>query len=98
MSRSVDDRLKLGDGLRAGGVAHLVDQRAREAGIKRVIRPHALRHSFVSLALDAGVPAHRVMVAAGHRSLATTSRYVSDVEQDESPVGEAIITHLRGKP
>jgi len=97
ISRSVDDRPRLGLGLHAGGVAHIAAQRAREAGIKRTIRPHALRHSFVTLALDAGVPAHRVMVAAGHRSLATTSRYIGEADAEATPIGDAIISHL-GKP
>jgi integrase/recombinase XerD len=37
--------------------------------------PHALRHGFVTAALDAGVPLHRVQDAAGHRDRRTTRRY-----------------------
>jgi integrase len=34
-----------------------------------------MRHAFVTVALDAGVPLHRVQDAAGHASADTTRRY-----------------------
>ncbi|MEA2641533.1 MAG: integrase/recombinase XerD [Chloroflexota bacterium] len=37
--------------------------------------PHDLRHSFVTLALDAGVPLHQVQDAAGHADPRTTRHY-----------------------
>ncbi|HVS42254.1 MAG TPA: tyrosine-type recombinase/integrase, partial [Candidatus Dormibacteraeota bacterium] len=40
---------------------------ARTAGVEHAVFPHALRHGFVTAALDAGVPLHRVQDAAGHR-------------------------------
>ncbi|MFI0964658.1 tyrosine-type recombinase/integrase [Streptomyces sp. NPDC021080] len=39
------------------------------------IKPHALRHGFITDALDAGVPLHEVQDAAGHRDPRTTQRY-----------------------
>ena len=48
---------------------------ARAAAITKKISPHSLRHTMVTLALDAGVPIHIVQDAAGHASPETTRRY-----------------------
>jgi integrase/recombinase XerD len=48
---------------------------AAAAEIAHPVYPHALRHGFVTAALDAGVPLHRVQDAAGHRDPRTTRRY-----------------------
>jgi len=37
--------------------------------------PHALRHTFVTAALDAGVPLHEVQDYVGHENPATTMKY-----------------------
>jgi integrase/recombinase XerD len=47
---------------------------ARRAGLDSVT-PHMLRHTFVTLALDAGVPLRDVQDAAGHADPSTTRRY-----------------------
>ncbi|WP_269858742.1 tyrosine-type recombinase/integrase [Streptomyces sp. RPT161] len=50
---------------------------ARQAGIPQAdsIKPHALRHGFITDGLDAGVPLHEMQDAAGHRDPRTTQRY-----------------------
>ena len=37
--------------------------------------PHSLRHSFITAALDAGVPLRDVQIAARHADPRTTTRY-----------------------
>lgn len=37
--------------------------------------PHALRHAFITLSLEAGAPLHEVQDAAGHSDPRTTQRY-----------------------
>jgi integrase/recombinase XerD len=39
------------------------------------IHPHDLRHTFVTLSLDAGIPLHEVQDAAGHKDPRTTQSY-----------------------
>ena len=39
------------------------------------VRPHDLRHTFVTLMLDPGVPIEQVNYLAGHKSMAMTKRY-----------------------
>lgn len=48
---------------------------ARRAGFTKRIHPHSLRHSFVTAALDAGVPLRDVQEAASHADPRTTMRY-----------------------
>jgi integrase/recombinase XerD len=53
----------------------LVRRLAHQAGITKPISPHSLRHTFVTLALDAGVELRDVQDAAGHADPRTTRRY-----------------------
>jgi integrase/recombinase XerD len=55
--------------------ARVIRRLARAAGIERPVCPHDLRHSFVTLALEAGRPIHVVADAAGHSDVRTTQRY-----------------------
>ena len=48
---------------------------ARRAGIAKRIGPHSLRHTFITAALDAGVPLRDVQEAASHADPRTTMRY-----------------------
>ena len=53
-----------------------VKRLSKRAGItKRGISPHSLRHSFITAALDAGVPLRDVQEAASHADPRTTMRY-----------------------
>jgi integrase len=45
------------------------------AGIGKHISPPSLRHSFITAALDAGVPLRDVQIAAQHADPRTTTRY-----------------------
>ncbi|MCA1824457.1 MAG: tyrosine-type recombinase/integrase [Frankia sp.] len=53
----------------------IVRRLARAAGITKTISPHSLRHSFCTLALDAGVALHHVQDAMRHADPRTTRRY-----------------------
>jgi integrase/recombinase XerD len=48
---------------------------ARRARITKVVGPYALRHAFITAALDAGVPLRDVQEAASHADPRTTIRY-----------------------
>ena len=57
------------------GAGRLVRKTARRAGIAKTVRPHTLRHAFITAALDAGVPLRDVQEAASHADPRTTMRY-----------------------
>jgi site-specific recombinase XerD len=59
-------------------LARIVQQRAAEAlpvEIATGVRPHALRHAFAILALEAGASLRRTQYAMGHSDPRTTERY-----------------------
>lgn len=63
-------------------IQYLADQ----AGVNTQLTPHSLRRSFVTLALQDGVPIHQVQLAVGHASPATTMIYFKDAGNlDENP-------------
>jgi len=53
----------------------MVKRLARQAGITKRISPHSVRHSFITTALDAGVPLRDVQETASHADPRTTMRY-----------------------
>lgn len=68
-------RSRSGRRLDRHGAARIVRRLARRAGITKAISPHSLRHSFITAALDAGVPLRDVQIAARHADPRTTTRY-----------------------
>jgi integrase len=57
------------------GAARIVRRVAIRAGISKPVGPHTLRHTFITAALDAGVPLRDVQEAASHADPRTTMRY-----------------------
>jgi site-specific recombinase XerD len=60
---------------RAGAARQLKRVARRALPGRRDISPHTLRHGYVTLSLDAGVPLRDVQDGAGHSSADTTRRY-----------------------
>lgn len=64
-----------GNRLDRHGASRIVRRLAKRAGVSKRIGPHSLRHSFITAALDAGVPLRDVQEAASHSDPRTTMRY-----------------------
>jgi integrase/recombinase XerD len=65
-----------GKPLERSRVLRIVKEASQRAGIAANVTTHWLRHAHASHALDHGAPIHLVQATLGHRSVATTSRYL----------------------
>ena len=94
LARTVEDQWERRGRLTGAGVARMLARRCRDARV-RTIRPHDLRAFFISAMLESGAKPHTVMLAAGHKSLNTTSRYVGDITDNSEPAGVSVASFLR---
>jgi len=56
-------------------VFHIVKRAAADAGVKKSISPHTLRHSFATHLIDGGADLRAVQEMLGHESITTTEIY-----------------------
>lgn len=64
-----------GQRLSTQGIANVIAQFRKDAGIERHITPHMLRHTVATLLLRNGADIRVVQEFLGHTSIATTQRY-----------------------
>ena len=64
-----------GERLNRQAATRIVVRLAKRAGVTKHNSPHSLRHSYITAALDAGVPLRDVQIAARHADPRTTTRY-----------------------
>jgi integrase/recombinase XerD len=70
-----------GERLSTQGIANIIAQFRRDAGIERHITPHMLRHTVATLLLRNGMDIRVVQEFLGHASIATTQRYTHVVKE-----------------
>lgn len=66
---------RYGERLTARMVQKMLRQRAKDAGIKKDVHPHTLRHTFATHMLDGGADLRVVQELLGHSQLSSTQIY-----------------------
>ncbi|MEV1168590.1 tyrosine-type recombinase/integrase [Nonomuraea sp. NPDC049784] len=72
----------------------LVQRIARQAGIESKVTPHTLRHTYASLAEEAGATMREIQLDLGHADVSTTEIYVHSrdrLEKDTSQLVASVI-------
>ena len=90
---------------RGGGATRAWTRRAaalaltlcRSAGVDKPISPHSLRHTFVTLGLDAGIPLRDMQVAARHSDPRITARYDRGRKDFDGHANHRIAAQLLGE-
>ncbi len=72
-----------GSPIKSAYVRALLPRLARKAGIEKRVHAHALRHTHAAELMREGVPLNLIQRQLGHRSVATTSRYLDHLQPQE---------------
>jgi integrase/recombinase XerD len=67
---------QIGGHISKAAVQHACQKAHQRCGIVKPITPHSLRHCFATHLLESGTDLRTIQLLLGHRSLATTSRYL----------------------
>jgi site-specific recombinase XerD len=66
----------VGKPITRGAVEDACQKAHRICGITKPVTPHSLRHAFAVHLLENGTDVRTIQLLLGHRSLATTARYL----------------------
>ena len=71
-------------------IRYLIPKYVKMAGIRKRITPHSLRHTFLTLTLQAGADLATVRDLAGHSNVSVTSIYLHTTEERKKEAVERL--------
>ena len=75
IKKDFEDISRFGKNISRIMVFHIIKELAEAAGIKKIISPHTLRHSFATHLLEGGANLRAIQAMLGHESIGTTEIY-----------------------
>ncbi len=72
----------------------LVRRLAKQAGIRSKVSPHSLRHTYASLAQEAGVSMRQIQLDLDHADVSTTEIYVHSRDRLEKDASQVVASLL----
>jgi integrase/recombinase XerC len=84
-----------GHALTVRGIFHIIDMRARKAGLYRKVSPHALRHTFATELINRGADIRAVQEMLGHKHISTTQIYAHTTRARLKKVFEEFHPHAK---
>ena len=78
------------------GAARIVGRVARAAGVTKHITPHSLRHTFVTIALDAGQAERDIAISTGHSDTRMVAYYPRGSENISRNSTHAVSAWIEG--
>jgi integrase/recombinase XerD len=89
-------RMRNGERMDRRAAGRIIARLCKEAGIAKRITPHSLRHTFVTLALDAGANARDVQNSLGYSDLRMVSYYDRHTEDLSRNATHLVAAYVEG--
>ena len=69
---------------------YIINKIIKNANINKKIKVHSTRHTAITLAITEGETIEKVREFAGHKSIATTNRYIHSIDKIKNNAGDKI--------